>query len=144
MQLNSIFLSFQNPFSSSSLHFHRFSRLYVYENPLLFYRLLIVFLLLFVCLFVLIFILFLLYILNFFLSVFYSFTNFLNLFSCFQRQQLLLVTLSSLLVAAMTLVMKLRYKLIQLPIQVYKYNFPVIQTLYIKHLTINRLIPGEG
>ena len=144
MQLNSIFLSFQNPFSSSSLHFHRFSRLYVYENPLLFYRLLIVFLLLFVCLFVLIFILFLLYILNFFLSVFYSFTNFLNLFSCFQRQQLLLVTLSSLLVAAMTLVMKLRYKLIQLPIQVYKYNFPVIQTLYIKHLTINSSIPGEG
>ena len=144
MQLNSIFLSFQNPFSSSSLHFHRFSRLYVYENPLLFYRLLIVFLLLFVCLFVLIFILFLLYILNFFLSVFYSFTNFLNLFSCFQRQQLLLVTLSSLLVAAMTLVMKLGYKLIQLPIQVYKYNFPVIQTLYIKHLTINSSIPGEG
>ena len=43
MQLNSIFLSFQNPFSSSSLHFHRFSRLYVYENPLLFYRLLIFF-----------------------------------------------------------------------------------------------------
>ena len=144
MQLNSIFLSFQNPFSSSSLHFHRFSRLYVYENPLLFYRLLIVFLLLFVCLFVLIFILFLLYILNFFLSVFYSFTNFLNLFSCFQRQQLLLITLSSLLVAAMALVMKLRYKLIQLPIQVYKYNFPVIQTLYIKHLTINSSIPGEG
>ena len=142
MQLNSIFLSFQNPFSSSSLHFHRFSRLY--ENPLLFYRLLIFFLLLFVCLFVLIFILFLLYILIFFLSVFYSFTNFLNLFSCFQRQQLLLVTLSSLLVAAMTLVMKLRYKLIQLPIQVYKYNFPVIQTLYIKHLTVNSSIPGEG
>ena len=132
MQLNSIFLSFQNPFSSSSLHFHRFSRLY--ENPLLFYRLLIFFLLLFVCLFVL----------NFFLSVFYSFTNFLNLFSCFQRQQLLLVTLSSLLVAAMTLVMKLRYKLIQLPIQVYKYNFPVIQTLYTKHLTVNSSIPGEG
>ena len=61
-------------------------------------------------------------------------------FICFQRQQLLLVILSSLLVAAMSMVMKLRCKLIQLPIQVYKYNFSVIQTLYIKQLTINTLI----
>ena len=122
VQLNSIFLSFWNPFSSSSLHFHRFSRQYVYENPLLFYR--------FLFFFYFYFILFLLYILYSFLSFFDSFTNFFSLFNCFQRQQLLLVILSSLLVTAMSLVMKLRYKLIQLLIQVYKYNFSVIQTLY--------------
>ena len=121
VQLNSIFLSFSNPFSSSSLHFHRFSRLYVYENPW-FYRWLIFFLFIY-------FILFLLYILYSFLSFFDSFTNFFNLFNCFQRRKLLLVILSSLLVAAMSLVMKLRYKLIQLPIQVYKYNFSVMQTI---------------
>ena len=58
------------------------------------------------------FALFLLYILYSFLSFFYSFTNFFNLVSCFQRQQLLLLILLSLLVAAMSFVMKLWYKLI--------------------------------
>ena len=57
VQLNRIFLSFQNPFSSSSFHFHRFSRLYVYENPLLFYSFwifvaVVVVVCFFVCLFV--------------------------------------------------------------------------------------------
>ena len=85
VQLNSIFLSFQNPFSSSSLHFHRFSRLYVYENPLLFYRLLIVFLLLFVCLFVCFdfYFIFVIYFKFFFLSFLflYQFFKFVQLFS---------------------------------------------------------------
>ena len=100
------------------MHFHRFSRLYVYENLLLFCRFFIIFLFLFF-IFVIYFIFF-----SFHFSIPLPIFSF-NLLNCFQGQQLLLVILSSLLVAAMGLVMKLQYKLFQLPIQVYKYNFSV-------------------
>ena len=78
MQLNSIFWSFQNPFSLSSLHFHRFSRLYVYENPLLFYRFLILFLFCFVFVFCFIFVIY---------FIFFSLI-FLFLYQFFQLGQL--------------------------------------------------------
>ena len=84
VQLNKIFLSFQNPFSSLSLHFHRFSRLYVYENPLLFYSFLVFvvvvvvcFFCLFVCLFVfLIFAFYFIFVIYFiFFSIIFLFLN---------------------------------------------------------------------
>ena len=78
----------------------------------------------------------------FFSFIFLFLYQLFNLFNCFQRH--LLVILSNLVVAAMSLVMKLRQTLIQLPIQVYKYNFSAKTTLYIKHLTINTSFPDEG
>ena len=94
------------------------------ENPLSLYRFLVlcfVFYFIFVEYFIL------------FSLIFLFLYQFFNLFNCFQRH--LVVILSSLLVAAISLVMKLRQRLIQLSIQVYKYNFFVIKTLYIKQLT---------
>ena len=131
---------FQVQLSIIFLSFHRLHCIFVVFQGCMYMRILcFIGSWLFFVLF-LFFTLFLLYFIFFSLIFYYSFTNFFNLFNCFERQQLLLVILSSLLVAAMSLLMQLRYKLIQLPIQVYKYNFSVIQILYIKQLTINTLI----
>ena len=79
VQLNRIFLSFQNPFSSSSVHFHRFSRLYVNENPLLFYSFLIFVVVVVVCFFVCLFV-FLIFAFYFIFVIYFIFFSIIFLF----------------------------------------------------------------